>query len=364
MCCDGYTEFCCTITGSNTCPAGTVAAGWWKADGSGFCGGGPRYYIDCNVVPGQHPCDCGCANGDCGNRKACCTRFRYGQCHQEMPEVGAIMCRVVTCTPPWVFDSTCTTSTATDNNTARHDAACLHRAFMPTDPPISADAGWVGFGVFRLYYTVLGRHPDPDGYAFVMSKVAQGWVLGDVAEYLIASEEFARYGAPPDDLFVELMYQQGLARSADSAGKQYFMDCLAQGKSRGDVANVIAQSSEAQNHLVSRITRGSVQRTYLAAFVRAGEPVGLYYWDKRLWEGIPLDVMTRSFCMQPEFTTRYEGTTNREFVEALYRNVLDRDGDDDGVAHWTGLLDDGMDRYVIVVFFADSPEFKQRTGIA
>ena len=37
LCCDGYTEFCCTLYGSNSCPSGTLAAGWWKADVSGFC---------------------------------------------------------------------------------------------------------------------------------------------------------------------------------------------------------------------------------------------------------------------------------------------------------------------------------------
>ena len=28
LCCDGYTEFCCTLTGTNGCPPGTMAAGW------------------------------------------------------------------------------------------------------------------------------------------------------------------------------------------------------------------------------------------------------------------------------------------------------------------------------------------------
>ncbi|MEO7429724.1 MAG: twin-arginine translocation signal domain-containing protein, partial [Acidimicrobiales bacterium] len=131
-CCDGYTEFCCTITGRNSCPAGTATGGWWKADGSGLCSGAPRYYLDCNVVPPNSPCSCGCANGSCSNRKACCTRFRYGQCHQEIATMGPIMCRVVTCTPPWQFDPSCTTATLTDNNTRFHDAPCLHAATAPT----------------------------------------------------------------------------------------------------------------------------------------------------------------------------------------------------------------------------------------
>ena len=31
LCCDGWTEFCCTINGgSNTCPPYTFMGGWWK----------------------------------------------------------------------------------------------------------------------------------------------------------------------------------------------------------------------------------------------------------------------------------------------------------------------------------------------
>jgi len=141
-CCDGYTEFCCTSTGENTCPSGTVPAGWWKVDGSSFCvtNGvrGPRYYLDCNAVPSgpcspsgvtkeTDLCDCTCAEGDCNNRKACCTAFRYGQCNQQVACLGPIVCRVVTCTPPWQFDPTCTTATATDNNTRWHHRECLER---------------------------------------------------------------------------------------------------------------------------------------------------------------------------------------------------------------------------------------------
>ena len=139
-CCDGYTEFCCTMTGVNSCPTDTVPAGWWKVDGSSFCTAngtpGPRYYLDCNatasgpcgpagVTRATDMCDCSCSGGDCSNRKACCTAFRYGQCNQQIACLGPIVCRVVTCTPPWRFDPSCTTATATDNGTRFHDAPCL-----------------------------------------------------------------------------------------------------------------------------------------------------------------------------------------------------------------------------------------------
>lgn len=139
LCCDGYTEFCCTISGLNQCPGGTVLGGWWKVDGSEFCGSGPRYYMDCNAGCGDCGCGgsgicsgscsgttCGCANGSCGNRKAGCVGFRYGQCNQGIACLGPIVCRVITCTPPWQLDATCTTAVRTDNNTRYHDAPCLH----------------------------------------------------------------------------------------------------------------------------------------------------------------------------------------------------------------------------------------------
>jgi hypothetical protein len=35
------------------------------------------------------------------------------------------VCRVATCAPPWLFDPTCTTASATANETALHNAPCV-----------------------------------------------------------------------------------------------------------------------------------------------------------------------------------------------------------------------------------------------
>lgn len=136
LCCDGFTEFCCTMTGENVCPPGTIAAGWWKADGSRYCNG-PRYYIDCNATChcgggafcpdgcSDSPWGCGCANGDCNNRKAGCTNFRYGQCNQQVATVGRIACRVVSCDPAVLVVGNCAPTLAVDNSTANHNKPCL-----------------------------------------------------------------------------------------------------------------------------------------------------------------------------------------------------------------------------------------------
>jgi hypothetical protein len=100
-----------------------------------YCAG-PRYYIDCmgechgcgcgggSFCPSCDGLVCGCALGTCANRHVGCTEFRYGQCHQEIACSGRISCRVVSCTPPWLLDSTCSTVAQTDEATANHFAPC------------------------------------------------------------------------------------------------------------------------------------------------------------------------------------------------------------------------------------------------
>ena len=147
LCCDGYTQFCCTINnGVNACPPGTFAGGWWKADGSIYCAGTallhrlhgrvPRLRVRWRqLLPVVRRPTCECALGSCGNRHVGCAEFRYGQCHQEIGCSGRISCRVVSCTPPWLMDSTCTTVAQTDDSTANHFAPCQNGTQEETVTP-------------------------------------------------------------------------------------------------------------------------------------------------------------------------------------------------------------------------------------
>jgi hypothetical protein len=134
-------------------------------------------------------CSCHCASGTCDERFTCCNQFRYGQCNQDLACVGPIVCRVVSCIPPWYFDETCTTTSATANATALHDAPCLHvfsssvLAFGaaadqgepqgPLQRPVvgmeatrtgngywlvAADGGVFGFGDARFHGSMGGQH--------------------------------------------------------------------------------------------------------------------------------------------------------------------------------------------------------------
>jgi hypothetical protein len=175
-CGSGWTVFCATINnGVNACPPGSIAAGWWKADGASLCGGKARYIVDCNATCSScgggggsgicarscWSCSCKCGpSGTCDQRKQCCNAFRYGQCHQEVAQVGGVQCRVVSCTPPWKWEK-CSTAPATDNNTRNHNSAQLPTAFTS----ITAQYIRLGENGSKLGASVYGELSVPGGRA-------------------------------------------------------------------------------------------------------------------------------------------------------------------------------------------------------
>lgn len=151
-CGDGWSVFCCAVNnGANTCPDGSFVAGWWKVDASAFCLGSPRYYIDCNRLPGAS-CNCRCNSTGCDNRRVCCNVFRYGQCNTQIGGVTEVVCRLITCTPPWKWDPNCGRTVRTDNETRSHSSKCL-----PGKDPSRIEIKYQDLG---LRGSVLGA---PDG---------------------------------------------------------------------------------------------------------------------------------------------------------------------------------------------------------
>jgi hypothetical protein len=208
-CASGWTVFCCSVNnGSNTCPTGTIAAGWWKADGSNFCGGGPRYIIDCNglcgdcgcgrsgiCAPGCYNCDCRCGTESCDQRRHCCNEFRYGQCHQELACVGPVVCRVATCMPPWQWDPSCTTTSATANSTAFHTAPCLD---SPTVNAFGAAAA-LGDPPRPLIAPIVGMEATPSGNGYWLV-AADGGIFGFGDASFLGSTGGMRLNRPVVDM--------------------------------------------------------------------------------------------------------------------------------------------------------------------
>lgn len=110
---------------------------------------------------------------------------------------------------------------------------------------------------------------------------------------------------------------------------------------------------------------GFTARLYLAALGRTPDASGFAYWVDRLdTEEMTLERITEFFVDSPEFGERFPNVdTDQEFVELAYEHVFGRAPDAGGQAYWLDRLETGSVTHAsLIVFFADSPEFRAYTG--
>lgn len=103
---------------------------------------------------------------------------------------------------------------------------------------------------------------------------------------------------------------------------------------------------------------GQAYRMYKAAFDRTPDQGGLSFWIKALDAGQgDLIWMANFFANSTEFVTTYGALSTASFVNRLYNNVLDRNGDAGGIAFWQGEIDAGRrSRAQVLADFSESTE--------
>lgn len=98
-------------------------------------------------------------------------------------------------------------------------------------------------------------------------------------------------------------------------------------------------------------------RLYDTVFDRKPDGPGLEFWHSALSKGHGLDEVADLFVTAPEFRTKYGALDDAGFVAQLYRNVLDREGEREGLEFWTtALVQHRAERSDIVVGFSESAE--------
>ena len=108
-------------------------------------------------------------------------------------------------------------------------------------------------------------------------------------------------------------------------------------------------------------TSGTVARLYMAVFSRQPDGAGQGYWVDQHHAGASLQKIAEMFVTSPEFRETYDALDNDEFLAVLYRNVMDRDPDAEGLAYWKQLIDSDLSRAEITLWFSESAEFQQLT---
>lgn len=101
---------------------------------------------------------------------------------------------------------------------------------------------------------------------------------------------------------------------------------------------------------------GQAYRLYQAALDRTPDANGLAGWIKFMDEGGALSSMAQSFIDSQEFRTKYGALDDRNFVNQLYLNVLDRNGEAAGITGWVNGMANGLTRADVLKGFSESGE--------
>lgn len=236
--------------------------------------------------------------------------------------------------------------------------------------------GWMAFdggtdlgSAFRLYQAALGRAPDPIGLGFWTTALETGTLsLPEVAQGFVGSPEFRdRFGVPEHGGFVDLLYRHVLGREADAEGSAFWTAKLDAGAiTRAEATLCFSESTELREAMESRFDAGmwapdtvavDVVRYFATVLDRLPDAGGLAFWIDARQDGMTLSELADAFTGAAEFDERYGALSNEGFVEQLYRNALDREGEEEGCAHWiVGLDSGGLTRADVVKGFAFSLE--------
>lgn len=221
----------------------------------------------------------------------------------------------------------------------------------------------------RMYRTVLGRPADGGGLAFWEARAVGGEALAPMAKALLNSAEGrARHGeAPSVTGLVDRTLLGLLGREPTGRERRYWLD---QAGEAGSIEAFLVQLS--QSPLAERATQtsapqatagGKLTRLYRAVFGRFPDPQGYRYWAQLQGSGFTLDQLIDQFAVSSEFEARLGADpASNALIDQLYRNVLGRPADEEGLTYWQTQLAAGASRNVMIASFVDSEENIRRTG--
>lgn len=102
-----------------------------------------------------------------------------------------------------------------------------------------------------------------------------------------------------------------------------------------------------------------IERLYKNMLGRKSDPDGMYHWYTGLQSGsMTAAEVVRRFVNSPEFTKK--GLSDEDYIECMYATLMNRKSDPSGKQHWLEILEGGSSRDYVLARFVVSAEF---TGI-
>lgn len=173
-------------------------------------------------------------------------------------------------------------------------------------------------------------------------------------------EQIAHHGDFGDDAIAEILNENLVANLSNQAIREWNdQGGLQQLKAytfEGVQANLPDSNTGPQGPGVSQELAERVALLYEAALDRIPDISGLNYWIDRAGEGMSTREISGYFIESTEFQSKYDVSTQEEFLDRLYLNVLDRTADEVGKEYWLDKMSEGMPQEETLNYFATSDE--------
>jgi hypothetical protein len=153
---------------------------------------------------------------------------------------------------------------------------------------------------------------------------------------------------------VASLYDHLLGRAADASGLAHWTDVF---RSSNDKDALVRGFTSAGNYY-QQFVLGEYARLLGQDSRNGGAPDAgeVAMWVERMRAGLPRRQLMAELCGGEDFWA-LSGRTNTGYVERLYRTLLRRDADPDGVSYWAGLLNSGMSREDVAARFLGGDDF-------
>jgi len=199
--------------------------------------------------------------------------------------------------------------------------------------------------VAQLYRDLLGREPDPAGSASFQQLLDTNQITRvGVVQTIQASQEYR-------ERVVRELYRRILGREAEPAAVAGWAAYLAQGNSSDRLQVILMESDEFYRRHGGTQT-GFLNGVYQTVLGRTPETQGQQLWLARLDAGAPRGAIAQEILASLESSQRR--------VEALFRQLLRRPADTNGLNALVGALQSGATIETVMAAILASEEYYLR----
>jgi hypothetical protein len=200
--------------------------------------------------------------------------------------------------------------------------------------------------ISRVYLDLLQRAPDAAGQSYFGSVLGQGPAgTLQVARAIAGSPE-------AHELTARSLYQRLLHREADPAGLDGLTALLAPGGTAKTAEAALLGSEEYFATRSGGTDAGFLTALYGDLLGRAPDDAGAALYGSLLQNGTPRSAVADLVLHSPE--------ADQVLVRGIYRELLHREADPDGLNFWVGLLGQGVGEEVVRARFVASDEYAAR----